>query len=88
MSPNEDVTCSWAFQTQILEQPQFTMRSEGQGEAPRLDENGWITPFEYSATNYIWIAGLVPGKYTLGAYSRLDAAGVSIKAEAQDTFDH
>jgi len=89
MSPDEDVTCDWALQTQILEQPQFTTRSEGQGEAPRLDENGWITPFEYSTTNYIWIVGLLKGeRYTLAAYSRLDAAGVSIKAAAQDQFDH
>ena len=88
MSPDDDITCHWAFQTEIREQPQFTTRSEGTGEAPRMDENGWITPFSYSTINYIWIENLAPGFYTLGAYSRLDAAAVSIKALASTTFEH
>ena len=83
MSDRRDISCPYAFQTQVLQQPQFTTRSEGRIKVRRASYEG------LGGWNYLSFAGLKPGEwYTLSAYTRVAIGNTTIKASASVDFWH
>ena len=85
---NDDLTCFYSFEAQILEKPVIRAQTQGSFKARHKDRNGRTQAVRRDGVLSLGLGQLEAGQYTLDAYTRLNADGIQIKAETSVKFWH
>ena len=84
---NDDLTCFYSFEAQIWEKPTLRDERKGSFKAPHKDRNGRTQGRTHGGALSIGIGSLAKGRYTLDAYTRLNADAIQIKAKKVVIFE-